>query len=170
MIDLGPHIQYIWEAHSQFPKEPNQAFRLWDGQTAYAMHPVWCACTILTETTLPEVLRHEGSLALLYHDVLEDTRRPLPETLSSQVKQYIKDMTFPGGFEEEQQKIWDFSPEIQLFKLYDKTSNLLDGVWMSPEKYQDYLQFTYRLLEETEKNWKNLTIAGIIRSLPEERK
>jgi hypothetical protein len=38
---------------------------------------IWCAMTIMTETMLDESARLNGYLALMWHDVLEDTHAQL---------------------------------------------------------------------------------------------
>jgi len=55
LVDL---IAYTFRAHGEGATKPSKAVRKWDGRTPYAVHPVWCAMTLLTETTLPEDLRH----------------------------------------------------------------------------------------------------------------
>lgn len=166
MLDLWPHIEYIWKAHAQHPAQPGQQFRLWDKETPYAVHPLWCALTLLTETSLSKEIRENGAQALLYHDVLEDTTQSLPKNVSKEVAALVADMTFHGGFEQEKKDIWEKSDMVKLLKLYDKTSNLLDHTWMSPEKYLDYLLFTKKLAKEVQNNWQNLHIYRIIESLP----
>ena len=100
-IKLEDHINWIIDAHQNYPKKPGGDIRYWDKKTPYSIHPIWCAMTMLTETKLPEELRINGAIALLYHDVLEDTTKGLPDNLPSKVVEMISDMTFHGGIEEE---------------------------------------------------------------------
>lgn len=166
MISLFSHLHFIYTAHQQHPRCPGNEFRLWDKQTPYAMHPIWCATTILSETTLPAQLRYDGALALLYHDVLEDTTHSLPSRLPKRIKSLVQEMTFPGGFAEESQQLWQKSDVVKLYKLYDKVSNLLDAVWMSPELYQQYRTFTQKLCHQVEAKHGRLHIVAIFHSLP----
>ena len=101
----------------------------WDGLTPYSVHPIWCATMILHETALAEDIRVDGSQALLFHDVLEDTLAELPNYLSERVKNLVQDMTFESS-DVEMLKVWDKPIEVKLFKLYDKVSNLMDARWM----------------------------------------
>ena len=115
-------------AHN-FPVKPSKAVRKWDGKTPYSVHPIWCATMILHETVLAEEIRVDGSQALLFHDVLEDTLAELPSYLSDRVKKLVQDMTFESS-DVEMLKVWDKPIEVKLFKLYDKVSNLMDARWM----------------------------------------
>lgn len=120
--------------------------------------------TLLTETTLDESIRIDGFAALLWHDVLEDTQLDLPENTSDRIKKYISDMTFKS-FSDEIEVIWKRDKIIRLFKLYDKTSNLLDGTWMRDEKWNRYLDFTNRLNEDVLSNYGELNITKIATSV-----
>lgn len=79
-------------AHIDLPITPNDAIRFHDRTTPYIVHPIWCAMTIMTETTLSEPLRLNGCQALMWHDVLEDTRAELPIDTSREVRQLIQDI------------------------------------------------------------------------------
>jgi hypothetical protein len=155
-------LTYIIEAHTNHPRKQSKAFRKWDGKTPYYIHPVWCATMILTETTLPENTRQEGAQALLYHDLLEDTDKPLPDWLSDRVKGIIQDMTFPGGSAQEMQEIWTKPQVVRLYKLYDKISNLLDAYWMSEAKLAEYKVYTSKLRQDVLERYGSLNITKIM--------
>ncbi len=53
-------ITHAIMAHSKHPKTAGDAIRYWDNLTPYAIHPIWCATTLLTETGLPEKIRYDG--------------------------------------------------------------------------------------------------------------
>ena len=150
-------------AHN-FPVKPSKAVRKWDGKTPYSVHPIWCATMILHETALAEDIRVDGSQALLFHDVLEDTLAELPNYLSDRVKKLVQDMTFESS-DEEMLKVWDKPIEIKLFKLYDKVSNLMDASWMSPEKLQRYREYTNRLTQEVQTHYGELNIVKLAKIL-----
>jgi hypothetical protein len=57
---LRASINHATLAHSNHPKRPEGAIRFWDSLTPYAIHPIWCAMTLLTETRLPEEIRLPG--------------------------------------------------------------------------------------------------------------
>ena len=164
-MNLDEHLAWIMQAHAHYAKRPGKAFRKWDGKTLYGIHPVWCATTILSETTLDEQTRQDGALALLYHDVLEDTIQQLPEALSERVQELVNAMTFYGGSEQEEREIWNCPQEVRLYKLYDKVSNLLDGAWMSPERRKHYEDYTCRLFRDVEENYGVLNITKIARAI-----
>ena len=163
-MKLQEHIQYIIDAHSNHPIRPSKAFRKWDGKTPYFIHPIWCSNTIATETILDTKTREDGIIVLLYHDVLEDTTKPLPESLPAEIKELIQHMTFESS-DREMIEIWEKSIEIKLYKLYDKVSNLIDGSWMDAEKRKKYEDYTQKLLEEVESKYGELNITKIARSV-----
>jgi len=157
-------IQFMVNAHIHHPKTEKDAVRFWDNKTPYIIHPTWCAMTLLTETTLSEDLRFLGYQALLWHDVLEDTTmNELPDGTHNTVCQYVGNMTFTS-FDEEVQNIWSKDKEIQLFKLYDKTSNLLDGTWMTDNKLNRYKEFTKKLMNKVQDEYGQLNIVKIAKS------
>ena len=155
-------LNYIIEAHRK--SKPNKSTRLWDKKTPYSIHPIWCAMTLLHETSLPEDLRRDGSQALLYHDILEDTEYPLPSWLSTIVQELVIEMTFESS-RRERKDIWTKFPEVRLLKLYDKVSNLMDGIWMLPERRKEYEGFISRLCDDVEENYDKLNITRIARTI-----
>lgn len=165
MKNLLPLIDHVWKSHTHHALEPKKRCRKWDGQTPYAIHPLWCALTLLTETNLPEEVRARGAEALLQHDIKEDTSHSLHFDTSREVESLVENMTF-DSFEQEVCMTWLMTPEVKLLKLYDKVSNLLDGTWMSPEKKKSYLEYTIRLAMDVEKVYgKDLNILKIARAL-----
>lgn len=151
-------------SHAERPTKPSKAVRKWDGTTPYGVHPVWCAMTLLQETALPEEIREEGAEALFFHDLLEDTTAGPPEGTRSRVRELVEGMTFASS-DEEIVEVWSRTPEVRLLKLYDKVSNLLDGVWMTPEKQERYRAYTRRLADDVESHYGTLNIVRIARSL-----
>jgi len=150
-------------------RHEKNSVRKWDNMTPYSAHPMWCAMSLLTETSLPEKLRTNGCKALMWHDVLEDTTLTvLPDDTPQLVFQYVTDMTF-SNFECELDEVWSKSKEIRLFKLYDKTSNLLDGTWMTDKKWLCYINFTNKLADDVEAEYGLLNIIKIARSIAIER-
>ncbi|MEI6849657.1 MAG: hypothetical protein WCK29_01335 [archaeon] len=158
-------ISFTIDAHQNHPKKPSKAFRKWDGKTPYSIHPIWSAMTILTETDLDEKTRMEGYQTLIYHDVKEDTNKPLPSNLESRILELVNHMTFEGGSEQEMQEIWGKPKEVRLYKLYDKVSNLLDASWMTTEKRAKYEEYLGKLTLDAEKNYGILNITKIARAI-----
>ncbi|HEY4515140.1 MAG TPA: hypothetical protein VJJ22_03215 [Candidatus Paceibacterota bacterium] len=150
-------VDYVIDAHTNHAKEPRNVVRKWDSKTPYHIHPIWCATTILTETQLSEEDRVTGAMALLYHDVLEDTTAELPEWLSRGIRNFIGFMTFADSTEE-MELVWTMEPYVRLLKLYDKVSNLLDGAWMSTGQRAVYENYTAHLCLDAVENFGPLNI------------
>lgn len=159
-------INFAILAHSTKAKNPAKAWRKSsDGETPFVVHPLWCAMTILQEEKLDREIREKCAIALLFHDILEDTDEVLPEYISQDIKNLILELTFYGGTQEEMQKIWEKSDEAILCKLYDKTSNLLDSSFMNEEKLLAYKEYTLKLCILIEAKWGNLNIVKIAKAL-----
>ncbi len=165
-IELAQKVAYALLTHEEKAKKASKAFRKWDGKTPYGVHPIWCATTLLHETSIPEDLRNEGAEALLFHDILEDTTAELPDGTSDRIGKLVDGMTFEGGTAQEMQEVWSRSKEIRLLKLYDKVSNLLDAeIWMTPEKLATYRAYTKKLADDVESNYGTLNIVRLARAL-----
>ncbi len=160
-------INFIIEAHWDFPKRPGSIFRKHDGKTPYWAHPIWSAITILQEQNLPEKIRVVGAEALLLHDILEDTCLKLPNYVTEEVKALVGEMTFESS-EEEMDKIWERSNLAKLFKLYDKVSNLLDYGWMTAEKRRRYCEYTLKLADFVEEKFGELNIVKMAKAIAQE--
>lgn len=157
-------IAYTHVAHAEHGKSPGAAVRFHDRATPYIVHPLWCAATLLQEPALPLGLRQAGALALLWHDTLEDTMLALPADTSAEVRALVEGMTF-ASFADERVALWSRPREIRLLKLYDKTSNLLDGAWMKPAKWNAYVDHARRLADEVEREYGPLGIVAIARAI-----
>lgn len=151
-------------AHDKYAVNADARLRFFDRKTPYAIHPVWCGLSILAEPKLEAKLRWQGALTLLYHDVLEDTTRKLPGDLPKKVQQQVRDMTF-ADIKEEMELVWSKSPEILLFKLYDKTSTMLDWVWMGKRLQGEYRQYVVKLIKVVAKAYGELNVVKIAKAL-----
>lgn len=161
-------VAYSIRAHTEHSKDPSNAVRRWDNKTPYVTHPIWCAMTILTENRIPENLRMVGAKALLLHDILEDTTLGLPEGLDPAIAELVHGMTFENS-EAELKLIWTRSLDVQMLKLYDKYHNLLDGYWMTPERYVAYRTLLTDLSNNVEAHFGDLNIIRLARALPDHR-
>ena|SRR3989344_883986 len=157
-------LVYVIDAHTNKTIKPDRTTRMWDKTTPYYIHPIWCTTTILHETSLPFDIRIDGSWGLLYHDILEDTTAKLPEWLSKRAKDLIHGMTFKSS-EDEWENLWKRDKEVRLLKMYDKVSNILDGVWMKPERRIQHINHLKKLLYDVQKNYGNLNIIRIAKVL-----
>jgi hypothetical protein len=166
---LGAAIQHAMEAHTYFPNRPRDAVRLWDRQTPYVIHPIWCAMTLLSETSLADDIRYPGALALLWHDILEDTQLPLPDNTQPVVQQLVHEMTFTS-LDEEFDRLWERSDTAKLLKLYDKTSQFLDGGWLADARWNQLVQHTRRLEDFVSAVYGELNIVSISRAICQPRR
>ena len=157
-------VAFTKYAHIDSSITPADSVRFHDQSTPYIIHPIWCAMTIMTETSLDEALRLNGYQALMWHDVLEDTCAELPPGVSDDVRTLIKAMTF-SSFADEKAHIFARPATARLLKLFDKTSNLLDGSHLSSTKWNDYVQFTHLLIADVEAQFGNLNIVKIARAI-----
>jgi hypothetical protein len=162
--DIKEAINFAIDAHTNHSKEAKGIVRRWDKTTPYAIHPIWCAMTLLTETTLDEETRRTGCLALLWHDILEDTDVLLPENTKEKVRKLVEELTVES-LQKEMQEIWGHSDEAKLLKLYDKTSNLLDGSWMDDDRRNRYIEYTTRLIDFAAERYGELNIVKIARAI-----
>ncbi len=166
--ELAAAIEHTIRAHSHYPNTPSDAIRFWDRTTPYAIHPIWCAMTLLTETTLPDDIRYPGYQALLWHDTLEDTTLPLPSHSDPTVQRLVEEMTF-ANFDEEYRTLWERSDTTKLLKLYDKVSILLDAVWMSDAKWNKVVDHALKLVAFVETTYGELNIVKIARVICQHR-
>lgn len=162
--DLLSSLILTAHAHDAYAITKKKSVRKADGKTPYSIHPIWCAMTIGHEQALTEEFREWGMQVLFFHDMLEDSRLPLPPTVSAEVRCGIIEMTFEN-FSREREHIWESSPAIRLLKLYDKVSNLMDGTWMSEEKRREYAEYTKELANDVEQNFFDLNIVRIARAI-----
>lgn len=157
-------LNYIIEAHTNRAKKQENMFRNWDKRTPYYVHPIWCAAMIRQEPSLIEEVRIAGSQALLYHDVLEDTTAELPRWLSNDVKSLIVNLTFNSS-EDEWENLWKKEKRVRLLKLYDKVSNMMDSIWMKPERKQQHRLHLRKLCKDVERSYGELNIIRLARTL-----
>ncbi len=162
--ELTSLISGSMTAHEGKAKKPSGAVRKWDGKTPYGVHPALCAMLLLQDTAVPEFLRISGARALLFHDVKEDTTAALPLSFTPFEVGLVDQMTFESS-DREMEEIWSRPVWIKLLKLYDKVSNLLDGVWMSTEKRAKYCAYVKKLTIEVEAEYGNLNITKIARAI-----
>jgi (p)ppGpp synthase/HD superfamily hydrolase len=191
---VGKHLLGIfklvsWAANRHASKwigEPKKGARYWnycennpDGAIPYEVHSAWCTFSILQETQILSEIRTNGAAALALHDILEDT-----DTSEDEVREYlcqlreqdllvvnpdkviklIREMMFESS-EQQRQEIWNRSNEARLLKLYDKVSNLLDGAWMTPDKWNEYAGFTQELADDVKTHFGDLNIVRMARAI-----
>jgi (p)ppGpp synthase/HD superfamily hydrolase len=153
------------QAHTDCPRSAEDAVRRFDGKTPYAVHPLWCAMTILLEAQLDAELRRIGYQALAWHDTLEDTTLGLPDTVDPRVRALVEELTFARD-EDERVLIWQRSRDAKLLKLYDKVANLLDNrTWRPAESWNAWAAYTLELARFVEGEFGRLNIVRIAHAL-----
>ncbi len=157
-------LSFIIDAHTNKIKENASKVRKWDNKTPYYIHPIWCATMLLQETSIPEEIRIKGSQALLYHDVVEDTEVGLPEWLSKDIRSLIFNMNLDSS-EDEWTNLWKKDKEVRLLKLFDKVSNVLDGVWMEQNRKKQHIEHLKKLCKDVEENYGGLNIVKLAKTL-----
>jgi (p)ppGpp synthase/HD superfamily hydrolase len=162
--NIEKSIAQIRKAHMEFSKTELDRVRFHDNSTPYIVHPIFCAMAILSEPALDEHIRLIGYQALLFHDVLEDTTAALPEKMDPEVIELVQLMSFEN-FRVECNDVWTRPPLIRLLKLYDKTSNLLDGSHMSDTKWNLYVEFVMALIADVESHFGQLNIVRIAKAI-----
>ncbi len=140
-----------------------------EGGTPFAIHPTWCATTMLYEQALPRAVRELGAEVLLFHDRFENTKAPMPKRVQLEVVKFVKFMTFQNHDDE----VAKFSSRgdtdeekrlLRLFSLYDKTSSLMHARWST--RADHYAQYALDLLTRVEQDgWGSLNIFVIARAL-----
>ena len=166
---LAQAISYSMTAHDERAKKSEKRFRKWNITIPYGIHPTWCAMTFLTECVYvfgPQEQRIMV-LALLYHDIREDTNAELPADTPELVRVMVNDLTFESS-EHEMIEIWERAahrPHLYLLKLYDKVSNLLDGCWMPDIQKRRYKEYTLALAEKVVEHYGELNIVLIARAI-----
>lgn len=166
-------INFIAKAHqnqiNQFGKTERT---LLNGEKVpYFTHPLWTSLMILLEPSLAEKIRWPGAIALLFHDVLEDTTASLPVNLDPGIVELIQKMTVVkepkfhfSSFEKERLTLSKEPVLVQLLKLYDKVATLYDGA-LPKKRYLAWVDLTEKLIRNVEKEYGALNIVLLARQL-----
>jgi hypothetical protein len=165
--EVVKYLQFAWEAHWYHTKPGHERFRRHDGATPFFVHSQWASATIMHEPLLPLELRWLGWRALVLHDVREDTDLPIPEWVPQEVVSLVEEMTF-ATTQEGMERIWERSPEAQLFTCYDKASVLQDATWMEqrpPEYRRAYEDYALQLATLARERYGDLNVYRIIRAV-----
>ena len=95
MIDYKKYVDFIAytaDAHQEKTLPTAKKLRTFPSgeKNPYFTHSLWCSTMVLLDTQLPENIRDNASIALLFHDILEDTSAPLPDSLTPEIIYLIK--------------------------------------------------------------------------------
>lgn len=168
MIDYKQYteyVKYVAEAHQEKVLPTAKALRTFASgeKNPYFSHTLWCSMSALLETRLPESIRDDAAIALLFHDILEDTSAPLPESLTPGAVKLIQDMTYEN-FQQEVTEVLEKDSVVHLVKLYDKVATLYDGALRS-FRYPEWLDFTEKLIDLVERAYGDLNIVILGKAL-----
>jgi len=159
-------VDYAMTAHLTRTKPGKDGLRFLDGQTPFSTHLLWSASMLLQESVLPSEIRHSGALALLFHDLLEDTDAPLPDYLPAEVVDLVKAMTFDCSSEKEWERLsLEAADSVLLCKLYEKTNTLLDACWMSRRQLRSWCLGILNLADRVEGHYGTLNIVIVAKNL-----
>ena len=88
----------------------------------------------------------------------------MPDYADNKVRILVDELTFES-LQQEMQEIWGRSDEAKLLKLYDKISNLLDGTWMDENRWNQYVEYTLKLMNFVVERFGELNIVKISRAV-----
>ncbi len=173
---LIAYINQVAEGHQEKINKFGKTIRnLPKGDNPYFIHPVWCATMMLHEPTLEDSIRVPGAIALLFHDIPEDTTLSLPTDLPEKSKVLIEAMTVAkeekynySSWEKEKLTILEKPIEVQLLKLYDKTATLCDMA-IKQERIEEWCHIVSKLAENVQKEYGNLNIVILAKAIVSER-
>ena len=130
---------YAYDAYRNHHTGDELPCRPFDGVTPHAIHPIATALLALAEPLLETETRYKVALALLFHDLFEDSTKGLPDDLPpewvNEITQIVNEMTFEQGLPQEAAELWQKSPLTILAKLFDKYHSFTEhATWMSHHK------------------------------------
>ena len=155
----------IFRIYSLFPREPEKAFRRFDGVTPYGVHPVLLAMFLLNEESLPEEFRVRGAKALLAHDLIEDTTAELPSWVkdSPDASPLVHGLTFSKR-ENKFVEIFNRGEEVILLGFFDNTFNLTATGRMKTERLAEYREGVRGHLAYIEPRYPRLEIVKMAKA------
>jgi hypothetical protein len=165
----SPDTAWCWVAklshtimmYQEDVNQHNIKVRAHDKATPFAVHPIWCAISILSAPDLNQDLRVDGFWIILNHNLENYTgKKPdcsqviLEKIHSLQCLSYVKEAD--GAI------TWSAPPEIRLFKLFEQVHKLYDN---EHECDDIELDLTQDLLADVQTNYGNLKIVRIAKAL-----
>ncbi|HBH46154.1 MAG: hypothetical protein A2445_03630 [Candidatus Jacksonbacteria bacterium RIFOXYC2_FULL_44_29] len=135
-----------------------------NGKVPFAVHPIWCAMTLLNDQRIPFAERAIGYQALLLHDVLEDTNLGIPDYVDTQVIDLVKEMTHDSW--EDEQKIEGKSHLVKLLKLCDKIASMYDETLRDDAVYRkEWKALTEKLLHDVENHYGSIRLVTLAKAV-----
>lgn len=175
-MDYKKYLQFVLYtaiSHQDHTNEFGKKIRTGVEQSGipYFFHPLWCSVMVYMEPMLSEKTRYDYSLALLFHDILEDTTKNLPKELSENIKKLVSELTVPrlpeynfSSWNLEKTTLLKKPVDIQLLKLYDKVASMYDMA-LSQQRLKEWCDLVEKVSENVEKEYGELNIVLLAKSL-----
>lgn len=159
--DFKTILDLAYTAHQKYNKKDSTRQR---GGVPFVVHPIWCALTILNDQKIPFEEREIGYQVLMLHDVLEDTNFDISkENISSEVLNYVKEMTFES-WGEEKVEVLQKTPFVKMLKLCDKISSMYDEC-VGIRKRGEWKELTEKLLVDVERYYGRIRLVTIAEAI-----
>jgi len=164
---------YAYDAYRNHHAGDELSCRPFDGITPHAIHPIATALLALQEPLLETETRYKVAIALLFHDLFEDSTKGLPNDLPpewvDEITQIVKEMTYENGLPQEVVELWQKSPLTILAKLFDKYHSLTEhAAWMPhhrPIEGRLFLDHSRKVAAYVEKHFGRLHIVSATQQL-----
>ncbi len=157
-------------AYQAYQEESHKDTLRQKGKTPYITHPVFAASLLLADRRIPWKDRFIGYQVLILHDVLEDTNAKLPDWLSDEVINGVKELTFKDSLSLENKfeivkKKDDF---IKLLYLCDTLSNLYEEHVALPVKRRKlWKEMVGWFAREVEKAYGDIRVVEVANAMIE---
>ncbi|MFZ6014971.1 MAG: hypothetical protein ACOYUZ_01280 [Patescibacteria group bacterium] len=154
-------LAHVITALQRDANDPRANVRKHDLATPFAVHPLWCAISILSAPDIEQDLRLAGYKVLLEH-ALEPQTGKAPDADRIQLEQ-IRSLRCLSRVKNDDGSLrWSAPPEIRLFKLFEVVHNLyddeIDGDDLNIKLARD-------LVGDVQANFGNLKIIRIAKAL-----
>lgn len=142
-------LDFVYSAHQENPRQGASTTRQ-QGTVPFVVHPLWCGLLLLNDATVDQAERELGFQALLFHDVLEDTKLRLPDFIDPMVPPLVADMTYTS-WDQEKNEVPTKSIFVQFLKVIDKAATIYDSshTFDGTTKGREWKQFSLLLLANT---------------------
>lgn len=166
-------VNYAYDAYVNHQSGGEPGRRVFDEVTPHAHHPIRTAYLALMEPMLETEFRYKTAIALLFHDLFEDSTKGLPSDLppewADEIGQIVREMTFENGLSQEVKELWSKSPEAILCKLFDKFDSFAESaIWLiknKPEEGRLFLDHLRRVATYVEREFGRLHTVDLARAM-----
>lgn len=121
------YLKFVFKAHNEQDITHDELFRQF-GKTPYPTHCLLAAQLLLSDQRVPWKERKLGYLALLLHDIKENTAAELPDWVDPQVKKLVNELALDRSNNDAttEQQVLNKPDSIKLLILVDMLSNLYE--------------------------------------------